>query len=190
MSRPSPTTARLSTPRLSPLPTLLPLSMPLPALWSTLPPLSMPLPALWSTPLLLSMPPSTLPPFTAEPVRCRTSPCQSLTRERTGRPPSPRPSEPPSPPSTTHPALSTELTAGGDLPTLDTELSLVKKLKQPIIADDHDTEDIRRLNRLFDAPKQIDTYKIYDEVLSCDIHQVIYLNNLFCGKYTLLLRKK
>merc|ERR1712203_793541 len=95
----SPTTARLPTPRLSPLPTLLP------------------------TLLLLSTPPSTLPPFTVEPVRCPTSLCRSLTRERTGRPPSPRPSEPPLPPSTTPPAPSTEPTAGGDLPLLDTELS-------------------------------------------------------------------
>merc|ERR1712172_91040 len=86
------------------------------------------------TPLLLSTPPCTLPPFTAEPVRFLTSQCQSLTRERTGRPPSPRPSEPPLPPSTTHPALSTEPTAGGDLPLSDTEImSSVKKLKQPII---------------------------------------------------------
>merc|ERR1719234_2260032 len=130
---PSPTTARLSTPRLSPLPTPLPTPLPLPVPLSTLLPLSTPLPALWSTPLLLSTLPSTLPPFTVEPARCLTSPCPSLTRERTGRPPSQRPSEPPLPPSTTHPALSTELTAGGDLPLLDTELSLVKKLKQSIM---------------------------------------------------------
>merc|ERR1719234_598584 len=145
--------ARLSTPRLSPLPTLLPTPLPLPVPLSTLPPLSTLLPALWSTPLLLSTPPSTPPPFTVEPVRCRTSPCQSLTRERTGRPPSPRPSEPPLPPSTTHPALSTEPTAGGDLPLLDTELSSVKKLKQSIMLTTI-TEDIRKLDRLFDAPKQ------------------------------------
>merc|ERR1719239_1590410 len=92
---------------------------------------------LWSTVLLFTIPqlqpPSTLPPFTVEPVRCPTSPCRSLTRERTGRPPSPRASEPPLPPSTTPPAPSTEPTAGGDLPLLDTELSSVKKLKQSIM---------------------------------------------------------
>merc|ERR1712172_350380 len=99
------------------------------------------------TPLLLSTPPCTLPPFTAEPVRFLTSQCQSLTRERTGRPPSPRPSEPPLPPSMTHPALSTELTAGGDLPLSDTELSLVKKLKQSIMRTTI-TEDIPKLDRL------------------------------------------
>merc|ERR1719234_2864797 len=182
--------ARLSTPRLSPLPTLLPTPLPLPVPLSTLPPLSTLLPALWSTPLLLSTPPSTPPPCTVEPVRCRTSPCQSLTRERTGRPPNPRPSEPPLPPSTTHPALSMELTAGGDLPLLDTELSSVKKLRQSIIRTTI-TEDIQKLDRLLTHQSKSDTFdKIDDEVLSCDIHQVIYLNNLFCGKYTLLLRKK
>merc|ERR1712192_155095 len=161
------TTARLSTPRLSPLPTLLPTPLPLPVPLSTLPPLStllptpLPLPvplstlpplstllpALWSTPLPLSTLPCTLPPFTVEPVRFPTAPCPRLTRERTGRPPSPRPSEPPLPPSTTHPALSMELTAGGDLPLLDTELSSVKKLKQSIMRTTI-TEDIRRLDRL------------------------------------------
>merc|ERR1719234_2786025 len=40
MSRPSPTTARLSTPRLYPLPTLLPTPLPLPVPLSTLLPLS------------------------------------------------------------------------------------------------------------------------------------------------------
>merc|ERR1712203_1019652 len=109
-----------------------PTPLPLPVPLSTLLPLSMLLPALLSTLLLLSTPPSTLPPFTVEPVRCPTSQCRSLTRERTGPPPSPRPSEPPLPPSTTPPAPSTEPTAGGDLPSLDTELSLVKKLKQSI----------------------------------------------------------
>merc|ERR1712172_303977 len=160
MLPPSPTTARLSTPRLSPLPTLLPTPLPLPV------PLSTPLP--------LSTPPCTLPPFTAEPVRCRTSPCQSPSRERTGRPPSPRPSEPPLPPSTTHPALSTELTAGGDLPLLDTELmSSVKKIKQSIMRTTI-TEDIRRLDRLLTHQAKLTIDKIDDEVLSCDIHQVIY----------------
>merc|ERR1712172_131455 len=153
---------------LSPLPTLLPTPLPLPVPLSTL------LPAPWSTPLLLSTPPSTLPPFTVEPVRCRTSPCPSLTRERTGRPPSPRPSEPPLPPSTTHPALSTELTAGGDLPLLDTELmSSVKKIKQSIMRTTI-TEDIRRLDRLLTHQAKLTIDKIDDEVLSCDIHQVIY----------------
>merc|ERR1712027_178847 len=114
MSPPSPTTARLPTPRLSPLPTL----WPLPVLSSTLP--------LWS------MLPSTLPPCTVEPGKCPTNQCPSLTRVSTGPPPSPRPSEPTSLLSTTLPAPSTELTAGGDLPLLDTELSSVKKLhKQP-----------------------------------------------------------
>merc|ERR1719234_2526808 len=160
MLPPSPTTARLSTPRLSPLPTLLPTPLPLPVPSSTLLPLSTLLPALWSTPLLLSTPPCTLPPFTVEPVRCRTSPCQSLTRERTGRPPSPRPSEPPLPPSTTHPALSTELIAGGDLPLSDTELSSVKKkLKQSIIQTTI-TEDIPKLDRRLTHQSKIDTYKI------------------------------
>merc|ERR1712172_81743 len=126
------------------------------------------------TPLLLSTPPCTLPPFTAEPVRFLTSQCQSLTRERTGRPPSPRPSEPPLPPSTTHPALSTELTAGGDLPLLDTELmSSVKKIKQSIMRTTI-TEDIRRLDRLLTHQAKLTIDKIDDEVLSCDIHQVIY----------------
>merc|ERR1712172_271996 len=134
---------------LSPLPTLLPTPLPLPVPLSTL------LPAPWSTPLPLSTPPCTLPPFTAEPVRCRTSPCQSPSRERTGRPPSPRPSEPPLPPSTTHPALSTELTAGGDLPLLDTELSLVKKLKQSIMRTTI-TEDIPKLDRLLTHQSKID----------------------------------
>merc|ERR1711874_910510 len=117
-SPPSPTTARLSTLRLSLSPTLLPLPVPS----STL------LPALLSTLLLLS----TLPPCTVEPGKCPTSQCPSLSRVSTGPPPSPRPSEPTSLLSTTLPAPSTELTAGGDLPSLDTELSSVKKLhKQP-----------------------------------------------------------
>merc|ERR1719500_1044060 len=106
------------------------------------------LPALLSTLLLLS----TLPPFTVEPGRCPTSLCRSLTREKTGRPPSPRPSEPPLPLSTTPPAPSTEPTAGGDLPLLDTELSSVKKLKQSIMLTT--ITDNRKLDRLFDAPKQ------------------------------------
>merc|ERR1711990_729837 len=91
---------------------------------------------LWLTVLLFTipqlLPPSTLPPFTVEPGKCPTSQRPSLTRVSTGPPPSPRPSEPTSLLSMTLPAPSTELTAGGDLPLLDTELSSVKKLhKQP-----------------------------------------------------------
>merc|ERR1711990_1007799 len=127
-SPPSPTTARLPTLRLSPLPTLLLLPVPsstlLPALLSTL--------LLLSTLPLWSMLPSALPPCTVEPGKCPTSQCPSLTRESIGPPPSPRPTEPTSLLSTTPPAPSTELTAGGDLPSLDTELSSVKKFhKQP-----------------------------------------------------------
>merc|ERR1711913_213667 len=100
--------------------------LPLPVPSSTL------LPAPLSTLPLWSMPPSTLPPCTVEPGKCPTSQCPSLTRVSTGPPPSPRPSEPTSLLSTTLPAPSTELTAGGDLPSLDMELSSVKKLhKQP-----------------------------------------------------------
>merc|ERR1711863_131372 len=125
-SPPSPTMARLSTLRLSPLPMLFPTPLPTPfALLSTL------WPALSSMQLLLSMLPSTLPPCTVEPARCPTSRCPSPSRESTGPPPSPRPSEPTLPLSTTHPAPSLEPTAGGDLLLLDMELSLVKKLQQP-----------------------------------------------------------
>merc|ERR1739848_762902 len=84
----------------------------------------------WPTPLPWSMPPSTLPPCTVELDKCPTSLCPSLTRASTGPPPSPRPSEPPSPPSTILPAPSTELTAGGDLLLLDTELSMVEKIHE------------------------------------------------------------
>merc|ERR1719350_270456 len=60
-----------------------------------------------------------LPPCTVEPDKCPTSRCPSLTRASTGPPPSPRPSEPPSPLSTTHPVPSTEPTVGDPLlPTL------------------------------------------------------------------------
>merc|ERR1739840_39144 len=83
-----------------------------------------------STLLLSSMPPSMLPPCTVEPDKCPTSQCPSLTRASTGPPPSPRPSEPLSLLSTTPPAPSTEPTAGGDSPSLDMELSSVKKLLQ------------------------------------------------------------
>merc|ERR1739842_108554 len=120
----------LPTLRLFPLPTLLPT-------WAQLPVPSTMLPLL-STPLLLSMLllsstlllSSMLPPCTVEPDKCPTSQCPSLTRASTGPPPSPRPSEPPSPLSTTPPAPSTEPTAGGDSPLLDTEPSSVKKLHQ------------------------------------------------------------
>merc|ERR1712080_379792 len=61
-------------------------------------------PLLWST--LLSTPPLS----TVELARCPTSPCPSRSRVSTGPPPSPRPSELTSPPSTTLPAPSTELT--------------------------------------------------------------------------------
>merc|ERR1712088_1038416 len=85
----------------------------LPVPSTMLPLLSTPL--LSSMLLLSSMPPSMLPPCTVEPDKCPTSQCPSLTRASTGPPPSPRPSEPP---------------AGGDLPSLDMELSSVKKLLQ------------------------------------------------------------
>merc|ERR1711863_30622 len=107
-SPPSPAMARLSTLRLSPLPMLFPTPLP--------------------TPFALL---STLLPCTVEPARCPTSRCPSPSRESTGPPPSPRPSEPTLPLSTTHPAPSLEPTAGGDLLLLDMELSLVKKLQQP-----------------------------------------------------------
>merc|ERR1711922_50009 len=131
MSPPSPTMARLSTPRLSPLPT--------PSLSPA--PLSMLLPALSS--MLLSTPPLS----TVELARCPTSLCPSHSRVSTGPPPSPRPSELTSPPSTTLPAPSTELTAGTDLLLLDMELSLVKKPKsrKPNDHDDHPKQKKTRL---------------------------------------------
>merc|ERR1712210_414067 len=110
------------------LPTLLPTPSPLPVPSTMGVPSTMLLPL--STPLLWSMPLSMLPPCTVELDKCPTSQCPSLTRASTGPPPSPRPSAPPSPLFTTPPAPSTELTAGGDLPLLDTELSSVKKLHQ------------------------------------------------------------
>merc|ERR1719291_833578 len=141
MSPLSPTTARLSTPRLPPLHTLFPLPTLLPTP-SQLPVPSTMLPLL-STLLLSSMLPSMLPPCTVEPDKCPTSQCPSLTRASTGPPPSPRPSEPPSPLSTTPPAPSTEPTAGGDLPWLDTELSSVKKLhQQPCRRPSQTTENL------------------------------------------------
>merc|ERR1712080_774447 len=90
-------------------------------------------PLLWST--LLSTPPLS----TVELARCPTSPCPSRSRVSTGPPPSPRPSELTSPPSTTLPALSTELTAGTDLLLLDMELSLVEKINsgKPNHHEDH-----------------------------------------------------
>merc|ERR1711970_290982 len=113
-----PTTSRDTSPPSPTTSTLLPALLSTLLLWSMLP--------LWS--MLLS----TLPPCTVEPGKCPTSQCPSLTRVSTGPLPSPRPSEPTSLLSTTLPAPSTELTAGGDLPSLDTELSSVKKLhKQP-----------------------------------------------------------
>merc|ERR1712037_989056 len=164
----SPTTARLSTPRLSPLPTLLPTPSPLPV------PSTMLIP--WSMPLL----------WTVELYKCPTSQCPSLTRASTGPPPSPRPSAPPSPLSTTPPAPSTELTAGGYLPLLDTELSSVKKLhQQPFRRPSQTTEN---LTDLLTNQSKIDKIDDSFEFLSCDIHQVIYSHNLFCGKYTLLLK--
>merc|ERR1711910_89362 len=109
-SPPSPTMAKLSTLRLSPLPMLFPTPLPTPfALLSTL------WPALSSMQLLLSMLPSTLLPCTVEPAMCPTSRCPSPSRESTGPPPSPRPSEPTLPLSTTHPAPSMEPTVGVQL---------------------------------------------------------------------------
>merc|ERR550519_2033026 len=96
------------------------------------------LPTLSTLPLW-SMP----PPCTVEPDKCPTSQCPSLTRASTGPPPSPRPLVPPSPLSTTPPAPSTEPTAGGDLPWLDTELSSVKKLhQQPCRRPSQTTENL------------------------------------------------
>merc|ERR550532_1479772 len=177
MSPLSPTTARLSTPRLPPLHTLLPTPSPLPV------PFTMPLP--WSTLPPWSMPLFMLPPCTVEPDKCPTSQCPSLTRASTGPPPSPRPSAPPSPLSTTPPAPSTELTAGGDLPLLDTELSSVKKLhQQPWRRPSQTTEN---LTDILTNQSKFDKIDDSFEFLSCDVHQVIYSHNLFCGKYTLLL---
>merc|ERR1719242_1795697 len=99
-----------------PLSSMLPLLFMLPLL--SMPPLLFMLP-LWLTVLLSTtpqhQPPSTLPPCTVEPARCPTSRCPSPSRESTGPPPSPRPSEPTLPLSTTPPALSTEPTVGVQL---------------------------------------------------------------------------
>merc|ERR1712080_577821 len=87
----------------------------------------------WFTVLLSTSPQpqllSTPPLSSVELARCPTSPCPSRSRVSTGPPPSPRPSELTSPPSTTLPAPSTEPTAGTDLLLLDMELSSVKKPK-------------------------------------------------------------
>merc|ERR1719266_2004411 len=103
----------------------------LPLLFMLLPWFTLPL---WSTVLQFTIPQlqllSILPPCTVALGKCPTSQYPSLTRASTGPPPSPRPSEPLLLLSTTPPAPSTEPTAGGDLLSLDTELSSVKKLLQ------------------------------------------------------------
>merc|ERR550532_559457 len=110
---------------------------------------------------------SPLPSCTVEPDKCPTSQCPSLTRASTGPPPSPRPSAPPSPLSTTPPAPSTELTAGGDLPLLDTELSSVKKLHQHSCRRPSQTTE--KLTDLLTNQSKIDKINDFFEFLSCDI---------------------